>query len=90
MSVFPKDMLFTSESVAEGHPDKLCDQVSDAIVDECLRIDPEARVACNTFVTMGLILVGGQISTTALFDVEQSIRKSAMKLATLRQSMALT
>jgi len=68
-------MLFTSESVAEGHPDKLCDQISDALLDECLRRDPEARVACNTFVTMGLILVGGQITTTALFDVEQAVRK---------------
>ena len=75
MSVYPKDMLFTSESVTEGHPDKLCDQISDALLDECLRLDPDARVACNTFVTMGLILVGGQISTTALFDVEQAVRK---------------
>ena len=75
MSVYPKDMLFTSESVAEGHPDKFCDQISDAVLDECLRLDPDARVACNTFVTMGLILVGGQISTTALFDVEQAVRK---------------
>jgi S-adenosylmethionine synthetase len=74
MSVYPKDMLFTSESVTEGHPDKLCDQISDAVLDECLRLDPEARVACNTFVTMGLILVGGQITTTALFDVEQVVR----------------
>ena len=75
MPLYPKDMLFTSESVAEGHPDKLCDQISDALLDECLRRDPEARVACNTFVTMGLILVGGQITTTALFDVEQAVRK---------------
>ena len=45
------------------------------MLDECLRLDPDARVACNTFVTMGLILVGGQISTTALFDVEQAVRK---------------
>ena len=75
MSIFPGDMFFTSESVAEGHPDKLCDQISDAVLDECLRLDPEARVACNTFVTMGLILVGGQISTSALFDVEQTVRK---------------
>ena len=63
MSLYPKDMSFTSESVAEGHPDKFCDQISD-VLDECLRLDPESRVACNTFVTMGLILVGGQITTT--------------------------
>jgi len=75
MSLYPKNMLFTSESVSEGHPDKLCDQISDAVLDECLRRDPEARVACNTFVTMGLILVGGQITTSALFDVEEAIRK---------------
>ena len=75
MSLYPKDMLFTSESVCEGHPDKFCDQISDAVLDECLRLDPDARVACNTFLTLGLILVGGQISTTALFDVEQAIRK---------------
>jgi S-adenosylmethionine synthetase len=48
MSVYPKNMFFTSESVAEGHPDKLCDQISDAVLDECLKIDPEARVACNS------------------------------------------
>jgi S-adenosylmethionine synthetase len=75
MFLYPKDMFFTSESVAEGHPDKFCDQISDVVLDECLRLDPESRVACNTFVTMGLILVGGQITTTALFDVEQAIRK---------------
>jgi S-adenosylmethionine synthetase len=73
-------MLFTSESVAEGHPDKLCDQISDAILDECLRRDPGARVACNTFVTMGLILVGGQITTSALFDVETAVRKVANEI----------
>ena len=75
MSIYPNDMLFTSKSVTEGHPDKLCDQISDALLDENLKRDPEARVACNTFVTMGLILVGGQITTTALFDVEQAVRK---------------
>jgi S-adenosylmethionine synthetase len=75
MPFYPSDMFFTSESVTEGHPDKLCDQISDTMLDECLKTDPEARVACNTFVTMGLILVGGQITTTALFDVEQVIRQ---------------
>jgi S-adenosylmethionine synthetase len=75
MSLYPKNMLFTSESVSEGHPDKFCDQISDLVLDECLRRDPESRVACNTFLTMGLILVGGQITTTALFDVEQAVRR---------------
>jgi S-adenosylmethionine synthetase len=75
MSLYPKDMFFTSESVTEGHPDKLCDQISDAVLDECLRLDVDSRVACNTFVTMGLILVGGQITTSALFDIEELVRK---------------
>ena len=51
--MFPKNMFFTSESVAEGHPDKFCDQVADAVLDECLRRDPQARVACECYVTMG-------------------------------------
>jgi S-adenosylmethionine synthetase len=75
MSMYPKDMLFTSESVAEGHPDKFCDQISDAVVDECLRLDPESRVACNTYVTMGLILVGGEVTTKALFNIDELVRK---------------
>jgi S-adenosylmethionine synthetase len=62
-------MFFTSESVSEGHPDKFCDQVSDAVLDECLRQDPLARVACECYVTMGLLNVGGEITTKALFDV---------------------
>ena len=75
MPFYPSDMFFTSESVTEGHPDKLCDQISDTVLDECLKTDPESRVACNTFVTMGLILIGGQITITALFDVEQVVRQ---------------
>ncbi|MBU1007138.1 MAG: methionine adenosyltransferase [Candidatus Omnitrophica bacterium] len=61
--------FFTSESVSEGHPDKLCDQVSDAILDSVLSQDPTGRVACETFVTMGLIIVGGEITTTSYVDV---------------------
>jgi S-adenosylmethionine synthetase len=75
MTMYPRDMLFTSESVTEGHPDKLCDQISDAVLDECLRLDPESRVACNTYVTMGLIIVGGEITTKALFNVDEVVRK---------------
>ena len=55
--------LFTSESVTEGHPDKICDQISDAILDALLEKDPLARVACETTVTTGLVLVAGEIST---------------------------
>jgi S-adenosylmethionine synthetase len=73
--MYPQDMFFTSESVAEGHPDKLCDQVSDAVLDECLRHDPESRVACNTYVTMGLLIVGGEITTKGIFDVDALVRK---------------
>jgi hypothetical protein len=72
MSMYPKDMFFTSESVSEGHVDKVCDQISDAVLDECLKHDPLARVACNTYITM--LLVGGEITTTVLFDVSQVVR----------------
>ena len=61
--------FLTSESVSEGHPDKLCDQISDAILDSVLRQDSRGRVACETFVTMGLIIVGGEITTTSYVDV---------------------
>ena len=74
MSMYPKNMFFTSESVTEGHPDKFCDQVSDAVLDECLRQDPMARVACECYVTMGLLNVGGEITANALFDVAKVVR----------------
>jgi len=66
--------LFTSESVTEGHPDKLCDQISDGMLDECLRQDPNARVACETATTTGTILVCGEITTTAWVDVPGLVR----------------
>ena len=56
MSMYPANMIFTSESVTEGHPDKFCDQISDAVLDECLRRDPMSRVACETYVSMGLLI----------------------------------
>ena len=58
-----KDYLFTSESVTEGHPDKLCDQISDGVLDAILRDDPTARVACEALSTTGLVMVAGEIST---------------------------
>ena len=70
----PGDYVFTSESVSEGHPDKLCDQISDAILDAALTDDPAARVACETFATTGLILVGGEISTRSSVDVQHLAR----------------
>ncbi|MDR0486736.1 MAG: methionine adenosyltransferase, partial [Treponema sp.] len=70
--------FFTSESVGEGHPDKLCDQISDAILDACLKDDPESRVACETFASTSLILVGGEITTkTSFVDIQQTARKIA-------------
>ena len=67
-------VLFTSESVTEGHPDKLCDQVSDAMLDECLRQDPNSRVACETATTTGVILVAGEVTTHAYVDVPHLVR----------------
>jgi S-adenosylmethionine synthetase len=72
--MYPENMFFTSESVTEGHPDKFCDKISDAVLDECLRVDPSSRVACECYVTMGLLNVGGEITTNALFDVAKVVR----------------
>jgi S-adenosylmethionine synthetase len=69
-----KNYLFTSESVSEGHPDKLCDQVSDAVLDACLREDPESHVACECFATTGMILVGGEITTNTYVDIQTVAR----------------
>ena len=69
------NFLFTSESVTEGHPDKLCDQVSDAVLDAILKQDKKGRVACETFVTAGLIIVGGEITTKAYVDIQGLVRK---------------
>lgn len=71
---------FTSESVAEGHPDKLCDQISDAVLDEVLRQDPQGRVACETFVTVGMVMVGGEITTSAWVDLEGLVRHVLKKI----------
>jgi S-adenosylmethionine synthetase len=66
--------LFTSESVSEGHPDKVCDQISDAVLDAILAADPASRVACETFATTGLVLVGGEITTRAYIEVPNIVR----------------
>lgn len=66
--------LFTSESVTEGHPDKICDQISDAVLDECLRQDPYSRVACETTCTTGLVLCLGEITTKASLDIQEIVR----------------
>ena len=67
--------LFTSESVSEGHPDKIADQISDAVLDEILKQDPKARVACETYVKTGMALVGGEITTSAWIDIENLTRQ---------------
>ena len=72
--------LFTSESVSEGHPDKLCDQVSDAVLDACIRDDPNSRVACETFTTTGMVLVGGEITTDTYVDIQEVVRGVAKKI----------
>ncbi len=72
--------LFTSESVSEGHPDKLADQVSDAVLDACLADDPESRVACETFTTTGLVLVGGEITTNTYVDIQEIARGVAKRI----------
>ncbi|MFA7018229.1 MAG: methionine adenosyltransferase [Sphaerochaetaceae bacterium] len=67
--------LFTSESVSEGHPDKVCDQISDAILDACLAQDPQSRVACETFATTDTVVVGGEITTKASLDIDAIVRE---------------
>ena len=76
--------LFTSESVTEGHPDKICDQVSDAVLDEILAQDPYARVACETSVTTGLILVAGEITTTCYVDIPKIVRRTVAEIGYTR------
>ena len=72
--------LFTSESVTEGHPDKICDQISDAILDELLKQDPLSRVACETTVTTGLVLVAGEITTKAYADIPKIVRETVREI----------
>ncbi|MCI5830274.1 MAG: methionine adenosyltransferase [Treponema sp.] len=81
--------LFTSESVGEGHPDKVADQISDAVLDECLRQDPESHVACETFTTTGMVLVGGEITTKAVLDIQKIARETARKIGYTDASFGL-
>ncbi len=68
------NFFITSESVGNGHPDKVCDQISDAVLDSVLKNDPKGRVACETFISMGLVIVGGEITTTSFIDVHKLVR----------------
>lgn len=72
--------IFTSESVSEGHPDKVCDQISDAILDACLAQDPQSRVACEVFATTDRVVVGGELSTKATIDIEQIVRSTVKEI----------
>ena len=72
--------LFTSESVSEGHPDKVADQISDSILDEFLRQDPEAKVACETFCTAGLVVVGGEVQSSAYVDIDRVARETIARI----------
>ncbi|MDO5733996.1 MAG: methionine adenosyltransferase [Eubacteriales bacterium] len=75
-----KHWQWSSESVTEGHPDKICDQISDAIVDEFMRLDPQARVACETLATTGLVLVSGEISSSAYVDIPKIVRQTIREI----------
>ncbi|MDP4528089.1 methionine adenosyltransferase [Alkalimonas delamerensis] len=79
--------IFTSESVSEGHPDKIADQISDAVLDAILAQDPKARVACETFVKTGMVLVGGEISTSAWVDIEELTRKTVREIGYVHSDM---
>ncbi|NLA98322.1 MAG: methionine adenosyltransferase [Spirochaetales bacterium] len=72
--------IFTSESVSEGHPDKVCDQISDAVLDTCLRQDPKSRVACEVFATTDTVIVGGEITTNATLDIEAIVRETVKQI----------
>ena len=79
--------LFTSESVSEGHPDKIADQISDAVLDAILEQDPKARVACETFVKTGMVLVGGEVTTSAWVDIEELTRKTVREIGYTHSDM---
>jgi S-adenosylmethionine synthetase len=80
MAAGPKEYLFTSESVTEGHPDKVADQISDGVLDAVLHEDPHGRVACETLVNTGLVVVSGEISTEASFDVQEIVRETIREI----------
>lgn len=81
-----KKRIFTSESVTEGHPDKICDQISDAILDELIKDDPMSRVACETAITTGLVLVMGEITTQSYVDIQKVVRDTIRKIGYDRSS----
>ncbi|OOF34246.1 methionine adenosyltransferase [Salinivibrio costicola] len=79
--------LFTSESVSEGHPDKIADQISDAVLDAILEQDPKARVACETYVKTGMVMVGGEVTTSAWVDIEELTRQTVCDIGYVHSDM---
>jgi S-adenosylmethionine synthetase len=80
MALTLKDYFFTSESVTEGHPDKMCDQISDAVLDAMLAQDPKSRVACETLTTTGIVMVAGEVTTNAQVDITSVVRDTVKKI----------
>jgi S-adenosylmethionine synthetase len=76
--------LFTSESVSEGHPDKVADQISDAVLDAILAVDPGGRVACETLVKTGVVIVAGEVTTSAWIDLEKLVRETVLRAPATR------
>lgn len=81
--------LFTSESVSEGHPDKICDQISDAVLDACLKEDPDSRVACEVFITKELVIVGGEIKTKAKPNIEKIVRETLREIGYTHKDLGI-
>jgi len=81
--------LFTSESVTEGHPDKICDQISDAILDECLQKDPESRVAIECLTKTGMVVVAGEVTTKTVLDIPTIVRKTLAEIGYTKSSFGI-
>jgi len=81
------DYLFTSESVSEGHPDKIADQISDRVLDEIIRQDPYGKVACETLIKTGMVLVAGEVTTTAWVDLEEIVRQTVLDVGYTNSDM---
>ena len=75
-----KNFLFTSESVSEGHPDKMADQISDAVLDAMLTQDPKSRVACETMISTGFVTLAGEVTTNAVVDIPEIVRNTVKKI----------
>ena len=80
-----RNWTFTSESVSEGHPDKMADQISDAVLDAMLDNDPESRVACETMITTGLVVVAGEVTTDGYVDIPKTVRKTICEIGYARE-----